>query len=344
MSRIVPRLIAVWGAVVLVSAGSQVYAQFGLFGRGYDPCACAQPVVQPTYQTVPVTEYQQVKQTVRRPVVETKYVEQPVTEYVPVTEQKTAEIPQVTYQNVTEYQTVQRDRGQWVQQIQCKNQMSPCQYDPRPGMAGWFNRTGYNIRQAFTPRVRVSNRWQSNIVAEAVPVTRQVAVRTTRKVTYNVTRMVPKQTTRRVAVNTVRYVDEEVTAMRPVTVMRQVPIGSRVAYTYGLPGASQTVLAPSPDPISQRSRTADSRNNATDNASGDRFQRDSSTSTKHGARRSSYTIPQRKPAEPGLFPQSSRKQPSPIMAHRSVNNAHGTATDNGPLVAKPSVTLVTAEK
>ncbi|WP_145264834.1 hypothetical protein [Calycomorphotria hydatis] len=267
------------GTVLLVCSASTVNAQ--LFGSDcgcntqsavapiYQQNACQTAMVmQPCYQQVPVTQYQEIQQTVRRPVVETKYVDREVTEYVPVEEERTAEIPVVKYTPVTEYQTVQRDASYWQTQYTPNCKMAPCQYDPRPGLLGWLNRTGYNIRSAFAPRYTTNRQYVQNVVAEQVPITRQVAQHGKRQVTYKVTKMVPRTTTRKVAVNEVRYVEEQVSAMRPVTVMRTVPVGTSVAFApFGggtataFGGASnnvaygpviwndtQTAFGPTPDP------------------------------------------------------------------------------------------------
>ncbi len=266
--------IALCGAAALVT--SSAAAQF-FPGSRIDPCAPARPVAsaslvqvasavpmqhcvttctpalvpvaQTTYQTVPVTEYQPVKRTVQRPVVETRYVDQEVTAYRPITETRSAEVPTVNYHNVTEYQTVTRDTGNWLTTRECINRPTPCQYDPRPGLLGGLNRFGYSLRSAFTPNFRTRRQYVPNYVAQAVPVTRQVAVQGTRQVTYNVTRMEPYKTTRKVAVNSVRMVAEEVTEMHPVTVMRSIPTGTRVAYVSPSSlSASRTALAPQADP------------------------------------------------------------------------------------------------
>ena len=67
--------------------------------------------------------------------------------------------------------------------------MSPCQYDPNPGLLGWMNRTGYEMRMAFTPPVTYHRQWVPNYITTSVPVTRMVATQPVRTVTYNVTRM-----------------------------------------------------------------------------------------------------------------------------------------------------------
>jgi hypothetical protein len=276
-------------------------------------CVCAQPVQQVTtaaYQTVPVTEYQTVERTVQRPIVETKYVEQPVTQYVPVTEQRTVEVPTVSYQNVCECRTVTRDLGGWQTSYQQVHKVTPCEYDRRPNMLGWWNRTTYGIRQSFTPNVIARRQYVPNVVAQNIPYTRQVAIHGTRQVTYNVTKMVAQQTTRKVAVNTVRYVAEKQTVSVPVTVMRTIPIGTATAF---LPlGASATALVPTPDVIGTKpdaKRTAES----TDDTDDGRFRRGDdefdgrtgSLERRANTGNTSTTIPARRPTAPA-FPQARR--------------------------------------
>lgn len=287
MSQRMIRQIALCSAFALVA--SPASAQF-FPGSTIDPCAPAHtvavpqqcvmtcqpalvPVAQTCYQTVPVTEYKPVQRTVERPVVETRYVDQEVTAYRPITETRVAEVPITQYQNVTEYQTVTRDMGQWFTHRECIHRPSPCQYDPRPGLLGGLNRFGYSMRTAFSPSVRTRREYVPNYVAQTIPVTRQVAIPGTRQVTYNVTKMEAYQTTRKVAVNSVRMVAEQVTEMQPVTVMRTIPTGTRVAYvspsSLGTATASRTVdplasqrasiATGQPTPV--RSRTADLRGN-----------------------------------------------------------------------------------
>lgn len=274
------------GALAVLASASAANAQY--YG-GYDPCnpcpVVCQPVcqtamvIQPTYQTVPVTEYQEVKQTVMRPVTETKYVDQQVTEYRPVTETRTAEVPVTTYVPVTEMQTVMQDRSYYQTQYVPNCRMSPCQYDPRPGLLGWMNRTGYEMRSAFTPRYTAYRQFVPNQTVAQVPVTRQVAQQGSRQVTYNVTRYEPHTTTRQVAVNETKWVAEETTVSRPVTTYRTVPSGTTVAYApigsavafgggaisnvaygpiqYG--SGTATAMGPTPDPVSARSTKVPSR-------------------------------------------------------------------------------------
>jgi hypothetical protein len=209
-------------------------------------CAPPPPVCAPQYTQVPVTEFQECKQIVQRPIVETKYVEQPVTAYRPVVETRTAQIPTVQYQTVTECQTRYRDCGRWTFQYRCRPKVSPCEYDSRPGLLGWLNRGAYAARMAVTPDVVVERQWVPNVVAEQVPVTRQIAIRGTREVSYQVTRMVAYTTTRRVAVNTVRMVAEEVTTRQPVTVLRTVPTETAIAMGYRPAYGGSYAFAPTP--------------------------------------------------------------------------------------------------
>lgn len=241
MSSITFSRIAITATAVLGAFTSLAHAQY--FGDDCNVCTPVQPVLQSCYQTVPVTEYQQVRQTVKRPVYRTEYVEQPVTVYKPVSELRTTEVPTVRYQNVTQYRTVHRDMGRWVTQYRPNPRMQPCQYDNRPGVIGWVNRTTYQLRNAFTPRYTAIRQYRPQIMACTVPQTRQVAVRGTRTVSYNVTRMVPTQTVQRRPVQRLSYVEQEVTVMRPRTTYRTVPIGTSVAYA---PYANGSSIAYSP--------------------------------------------------------------------------------------------------
>jgi hypothetical protein len=241
-------------ASLALAAPAIASAQFYTADGAY--CQCVQPVVQNVYQTVPVTEYRELRQTVQRPVVEQHWEDRQVTEYHPITETRTAEIPSMTYEDITEYRTVQRDLGAWQTQYYVRPDIGPCQFDPRPGFAGWWNRTAFSIRQTFTPKVIAQRHYVPNVVAETVPVVRRVARPITRQVAYNVTRMEPVTTTRKVAVNNVRMVSEDVVRKVPVTVMRSVPIGSRVAYAATPFGGSATATALAPTPDSSASRRA----------------------------------------------------------------------------------------
>lgn len=230
------------------------------------PAMQAIPVTQQCYQTVPVTEYQQVKERVRRPVSEVAYVDEPVTTYRPVVETRTVDVPTTTYQDVVEYQTVSKQSGHWVTNYQCRNKMSPCEYDPRNNFFGFMNRTGQTVRNAFTPSMVANREWVPQTCVSQVPVTRKVAQQCVQKQTYQVTKYVPEMSTRKVAINKVRWEEHEVVALKPVTVMKTVSAGTQTAWTYAPMGAtvissapvtsSQLSLAPTADPISSRPEPA----------------------------------------------------------------------------------------
>ncbi|HEY3968220.1 MAG TPA: hypothetical protein VGM05_26895 [Planctomycetaceae bacterium] len=224
-----------WSGALAVAASTST-----AFGQCQPSNSCCCPPVRVTacYQTVPVTEYRECRQTVQKPVVETTYVDQPCTEYKQVVECKTAEVPTCTYQNVTEMRCVQKDCGHWVSQCHTRPPVTPCQYDNRPDLFGFINRTGFAVRMAFTPQTWTERVYVPNVVTVQVPFTRQVAVRGTQTVNYQVAKMVPVTTTRRVAVNTVRMVCQEIVTKRPVTVFKTVPMGSALAL--GVPTTSPT--------------------------------------------------------------------------------------------------------
>jgi hypothetical protein len=232
--------ILAFGALAAAGSGNMAWGQC----LPFNGCCCPPIRVTACYQTVPVTEYRECRQTVQRPIIETKYVEQPVTEYRQVVENKTAEVPTCTYQNVTEMRTIQRDCGHWVTQCYQRPQITPCQYDSRPDLLGFLNRTGYSLRMAFTPQSWTERIYVPNVVAEQVPVVRQVAVRGTQTINYQVAKVVPVTTTRKVAVNTVRMVSQEIVTQRPVTVFKTVPMGSSLAL--GVPAGPTTTTALQP--------------------------------------------------------------------------------------------------
>jgi len=261
-----------------------------------------QPVSVPCYQQVPVTEYQPVREKVTRPVCRTEIIDEPVTAYRPVEEIKTAQVPYCVYQPVTEYIPQTRDCGSWQTYCQCIPRMSPCQYDPSPGIAGWMNRTGYAMRMAFTPTVTYPRRYVPNYVTTMIPVTRQVAQRGVREVAYKCTRLEAYRTVRKVAMNRVDYETAEVVVHRPITVMRTVPVGTSVAWVpFGSPTA--TALLPgglTPDPISREARAIE-RAKEKGFREGKKYEKDKEREElREGALplREDHTevIPQRKPA------------------------------------------------
>ncbi len=250
-------------AVAIVLSMSAAHAQFYRHGCGpVAACTPIQPVRTTCYQDVPVTTFRHEKQTVREPYYRTTYEDREITVMKPVTTQREVEIPTVSYHNVTEHRTVTRDRGRWITRYTPVQKYSPCQVDARPGLIGWLNRTGYSFRTAFRPNYYTSRQYVPNMMACTVPVTRQVAVSGTRRVTVNETKMVAHKTTERIAVQRLDYRERVVTVMRPQMTYRRVPIGSRLAYGYGIGNAtafapiieSRTTRTPEPDPkFSERS-------------------------------------------------------------------------------------------
>jgi hypothetical protein len=253
-SRILRALTASGAFVALTSAAQ---AQF------WDPCnACAAPPVtvmanpcQPCMQRVTTMEERQVQvtayvdeeRTVKVPKVETVTEQVPVTAYRTEMETRTAEVPGIAYQQCTECQQVTQNRSYWQTYYQPVPKMSPCQYDPRPGFAGAFNRAMYSSRMAFTPNYIPHRQYVPNVVAYNVPVTRTVAVPTSRTVAYNVAKLVPYETTRPVARNVVTYEERTVTVKVPRTETRTVQVPTtRWAYVDSFGGGSVSAARPTP--------------------------------------------------------------------------------------------------
>jgi hypothetical protein len=224
-------------------------------------CAPIQPVYSSCYQTVPVTTYQQEKQTVKVPVYKTSYETREVTVHEPVTRQKTVSVPTVAYKTVYENRTINKDNGRWQTNYHPVAKCDPCQVDSRPGMIGWLNRTGYSFRSAFVPNYRTTRQYVPNMMTCNVQVPRQVAVHGTKQVVQNYTEFVAKKVAQRVEVRKLAYEEKEITVSRPVTAYRTVPIGTSMAYGYGgygYPGSqivrvideedtSRTARRPEPD-------------------------------------------------------------------------------------------------
>jgi hypothetical protein len=231
-------------------------AQAQFFGANNCNCAPVQPAMSSCYQTIPVTSYVPEKQTVEVPVYKTAYRTQEVTVWRPVTETKEVDIPTVTYQNVTEYQTVNRDMGRWITRYHPIAKCAPCQIDPRPGVIGWLNRTGYSMRTAFMPNYTTSREYVPNLVAFNVPVTRQVAIRGTQRVAVQETKMVAERREEKVPYQQMVMEERVMTVMRPETAWRTVPIGTATAWgpwgptqtVYALPSAESTRTAATPQP------------------------------------------------------------------------------------------------
>lgn len=196
-------------------------------------CTPIMPVQSTCYQTVPVTTYRTERKKVQEPYYVTDVQEQKVTVMRPVTRQRTVEVPVTTYQTVTENRTTQRDLGRWQTNYQPIAKCAPCQVDPRPGMIGWLNRTGYSFRSAFIPDYKTTRQYVPKMVVCNTPVTRQVAVQTMKRMVVNETEMVPETKVVKVNVQKLAYREREVEVSVPQTAYRTVPMGTTTAYGYG---------------------------------------------------------------------------------------------------------------
>ena len=220
-------------------------------------CTCVQPVQKVVYKEVPVTKYRTVQKTVQVPVQRTAYEERDVTVYRTVNETKTATVPYQTFQTVSSCQTAQVDNSHWETNYVRNYKPAPCEYDPRPGLLGWMNRTGYEMRSAFTPNVVARRNYVRDVRTVAHPVTRQVPMTAYREVTYNVARVVPTVEKQRVAVLKTEMQTQTVAVQEPYTEMRTVAVGTttQMAYVGGFGGTTATALAPTP--VQPRTATKD---------------------------------------------------------------------------------------
>ena len=306
-------------------------------------CTPIQPMQATCYQTVPVTTYAQVKQTVEVPHYETAMEEREVTVYRPVTSSREVEVPTVSYQNVVENRTVNRDMGRWVTNYHPVAKCAPCQVDPRPGVMGWMNRTGYSMRTAFVPNYTTSRRYVPSMMTCNVPSVRQVAVQGTRRVTVQETTMVAERKMEKVAVQKLVMRKEEVTVMHPQTAYRTVPIGSSMAYggyygssqmayggyygspqmAYGYPiidSTTQSAQRPVPDTVGGGpARTATKENFEVDKP----YDRNSSAAPADGA---SYEAPARDDDDAISFPPSARRESSKEVVPTAHRRSSSTAT------------------
>ncbi len=307
-------------------------------------CTPIQPMQATCYQTVPVTTYAQVKQTVEVPHYVTEMEERPVTVLRPVTTSREVDVPTVTYQNVVENKTVTRDMGRWVTNYHPVAKCAPCQVDPRPGVIGWMNRTGYSMKTAFVPNYTTSRQYVPSMMTCNVPTVRQVAVQGTKRVSIQETKMVAEVQKQQVAVQKMVMRKQEVTVMRPQTVMQTVPIGSSMAYggyggisqmAYGYPvidsGATQQALRPTQDPIGGgASRTATKENFEADKP----FERADSTTPADGA---SYEKPATKDEEdPAIFPPTARRDINKAIVPTAHRRSTATAATDSSTVSKSS--------
>jgi hypothetical protein len=309
------------------------------------PVTCMHPVSVPCYQTVPVTAYEPCEQTVMKPIVKTEYIDEPVTEFRPVSETRVARYPTCTYQPVTQFYPQTRDCGHWQTFCQCCPKMSPCQYDPNPGLVGWMNRTGYEMRMAFSPNYVYRRQWIPNYITTMVPVTRQVAQHGVQEVPYTVTRLEPHHSTRRVALNRVDYVAEKIVTQRAVTVFKTVPIGTSVAWVpLGSTIGTATAVLPQPDPISEhalrhdehRSEREANRDLRKYEMEKDRAHRDREEIRDLDSNRSEYTIPQHKSDSTAMLlrpPASSTVHVAGWVSHRGADAPEQPASNTEMKVA-----------
>lgn len=283
------------------------------------------------YQTVPVTTYAQVKQTVEVPRYETATEEREVTVYRPVTTSREVEVPTVSYQNVVENRTVNRDMGRWVTNYHPVAKSAPCQVDPRPGVLGWMNRTGYSMRSAFVPNYTTSRQYVPSMMTCNVPTVRQVAVQGTRRVTVQETKMVAERKMEKVNVQRLVMKKEEVTVMQPQTAYRVVPTGSSMAFggyygssqmAFGYPiinNTTQSVQRPIPDTVGGGpSRTATKDNFEEDKP----YDRKNAETPADGA---SYENPSRDD-EPVMFPPTARRESNKGVVPTTHRQPSSTAT------------------
>jgi hypothetical protein len=227
----------VMAAAVLATLSSPMalMAQWGMFNdcSCYTPTAapivsqasaCYQPVTQMVSQQMEVTEHRTVQREEKRPVQKMRMVSRPVTAYRQVMDTKTVDVPVTNYQTVTEMvpRTINQSRWQTVSQPVAK--MSPCQYDNRPTLMGRMNRMSYSMRSSLQPNTVTHRQFIPQVCQVNVPVQRQVAVQSTRQMTYNVARMEAYQTTQQVAEAYTDYETVKVTTLEPYKTMKTVSV------------------------------------------------------------------------------------------------------------------------
>ncbi|MDA1230718.1 MAG: hypothetical protein O2856_08090 [Planctomycetota bacterium] len=316
-------------------------------------CCTPIPQMQATcYQTVPVTTYAQVKQTVQVPHLETAMEERQVTVYKPVTTSREVDVATVSYQNVMENKVVNKDMGRWVTNYHPVAKSAPCQIDPRPGALGWMNRTAYSMRTAFVPNYTTSRQYVPSMMTCNVPTVRQVAVQGTKRVTVQETRMVAEVQKQQVAVQKMVMRAQEVTVMQPQTAYRTVPIGTSMAYggyggisqmAYGgiitqtasaaqspdCTPTTQSVLRPAPDTVGGgAARSANRENFEADKP----YDRDKPSTPASGA---SHETPARDDEEPIMFTptttrRESQKEVTPASHRRSTTAAADSNSESKP--------------
>ncbi len=269
------------------------------------------------YQTVPVTSMVESREKVQVGTWQTVEEDREYTVMTPKTEYREVEITEVSYQTVVENQQVTRDTGRWITQYQPVARYSPYQVDPRPGVIGWMNRTGYSMRTAFTPNYTTTRQYVPNVTTCNIPVTRQVAVPQKRVVRVPETRMVAEKRVERIPVRKLVFNEQERMVARPQTVWQQVPMGSatafntfgyspQVAYVRPLSG-SQTASRPQQDPVSTRSTL-----NSSGTGNNKAFQRTAEDTPGTQVNPSSFQrdLPATNEAPDFSFPQGRRENPA----------------------------------
>lgn len=211
-------------------------------------CPCLKPVTETVYQDVDQVEYRTVQKTVKSPKVVTVMEDRDVVTYQQITEQRTVDVPSYITQTVTEMKPVAINQSYWQTSHQAVQKCSPCEYDPRPGLLGEFNRLGIAMRNSFTPNYVTHRQFVPNVVTAEVPMQRTVQIPTTRQVTYNVARTVPVTTTQKVAVQRTVWEDQTVTAYEPYVTRKTVAVGTRTRMAYVDPTQGSTTAAAEPTP------------------------------------------------------------------------------------------------
>ena len=226
-------------------------------------CQCMQPVTTMVAKQVQVTAYRPEQTVEKRPVQRVRMVSREATAYRQEMETRTIEVPAVTYQTVTEMQTKMVNKGRWQTQVQPVAKMAPCQYDSRPGMVGSMNRMGYQMRSALQPNFTTSRQFIPQVCQCTVPVQRQVAVQTTRKIVQSVPKTVAYKTTQQVAEYFTDYENVTITTMKPYTTTQTVQ-EARVHMAFidpntGMaiaPQGTQTASEPQPTPAQSAEKDA----------------------------------------------------------------------------------------
>lgn len=178
-------------------------------------CQYMQPVTTMVAKQMQVTAYRPEQTVEKRPVQKMRWVAREATAYRQEMETRTIEVPAMTYQTVTEMQTKMVNKGRWQTQVQPVVKMAPYQYDNRQGMVGSMNRMGYQMRAALQPNFTTSRQFIPQVCQCSVPVQRQVAVQTTRKVTQLVPKTVAYKITQQVAEYYTDHENVTVTTMKP---------------------------------------------------------------------------------------------------------------------------------